>query len=275
MLKEIEEANKLDLLLTDAKNCIQVIASNSEAFKTYLISLANMPYEINKNLAILSMNCSPPPTEVHTCDEWKELGRFVKKGETATSVLVPNSESEKLFTTGNVFDISQTVEAFDIAKTQPTSAVADIKLVTKKLLQVSPVKCVPVSDAEFNVRYNNETKIIEIKKGLDKGDLFRGLAQEIAHAFYAQKPEYTRSSEAFYAYSVSFLLTQYYRLDVSNYDFSASSEWLSFGNEEMSEDEQTQFIESKLAAIRSVFCKILEKIESNLPTVKLEGQNND
>ena len=280
MPKGIEEANELELLLTDAKNCIQVIGSNSEAFKTFLISLAHMPNEIISNLAILSMNCSPPPAEVHTCNEWKNLGRFVKKGEIGVSVLVPNiNKNEKSFTTGKVFDVSQTVEAFDIAKTHSNSAVADIKIVMKKLLQSSPVQCVPISDAEFNVRYNNETKIIEIKKGLDKNDLFMGLAQEIAHAYYAQEPEYTRSSMAFYAYSVSYLLTKYYRLDCSNYDFSASSEWLSFGDEETNQDEQTQIIKSRLGEIRSVFRKILEKLEpgsiTDVSTVQLEGENND
>jgi hypothetical protein len=104
----------------------QLESGQSDALKSYLAAMAQFHrYSINNVLLIQSQR--PGPTHVAGFATWRQLGRFVRRGEKGIAILVPlvyrrreedasgsdTSECDAVrtvagFKTGYVFDVSQT-----------------------------------------------------------------------------------------------------------------------------------------------------------------------
>ena len=100
----------------------------------------------------------------------------------------------------------------------------DDRQLLKALIHKSPVPIQGVNELPrgMGAYYDNEQKIIFVRRGMEAHDSFRSLSKELAHAELAlSSPEYSRESAGFAAYSVSYVVCKRYGVDVSAYDFSA------------------------------------------------------
>lgn len=120
----------------------------------------------------------------------------------------------------HVFDVSQTTSKIKAA----ASVNVDDRQLLKALIHKSPVPIQGVDELPrgMGAYYDNEQKIIFVRRGMEAHDIFRSLSKELAHAELAlSSPEYSRESAGFAAYSVSYVVCKRYGVDVSAYDFSA------------------------------------------------------
>lgn len=94
-----------------------------------------------------------------------------------------------------------------------------------------------------NALYQLETREIHIRKGMDAGNIFRSLSQELAHAEMDKGDgSYSRSNYVFHAYCVSYMLCKQYGVDTNGYRFDRAPQML--------EGLESQDIRNELAVIR-------------------------
>lgn len=94
----------------------------------------------------------------------------------------------------------------------------DNKLLLKGFLNLCPVdiKVVEKIDNELNVYWNNDMKLLYIKKGCEYKDLFEGLARELTkEELGADNTELSN----FKVNCISYMILKKYNLDVSHYSF--------------------------------------------------------
>ena len=119
-----------------------------------------------------------------------------------------------------VFDISQTT-ARDEAQPQVS---CDDRLLLKALISNSPVPIRAVEELPAQGRgamFDPEQNAILVKKGMDAPDIFRCVSLELANAQLARSnPEYSRETEGYKAYAVSYMLCQRYGVEAGGYNIS-------------------------------------------------------
>ena len=115
-----------------------------------------------------------------------------------------------------LFDISQTT-----SRQQNVSIVNyDMRLLLKAMIRHSPC---PVEIREdmpdgIGAVYDPKEKKILMRQGMDGADIFRSLAQELAHAYF-DKGNYNRNDHAFSGYCVAYTLCKRYGVDTSMFRF--------------------------------------------------------
>ena len=104
-------------------------------------------------------------------------------------------------------------------KAKPNKYYEDNKLLLKGFLYMCPVdiKVVGELENEKNVFWNNEMKLLYIKKGCEYKDLFEGLARELTKEELGSK---NTELEKFKCECISYMILKKYNLDVSNYNFN-------------------------------------------------------
>lgn len=119
-----------------------------------------------------------------------------------------------------VFDISQTT-ARDEAQPQVSY---DDRLLLKALISNSPVPIRAVEELPGQGRgamFDPEQNAILVKKGMDAPDIFRCVSLELANAQLARSnAEYSRETEGYKAYAVSYMLCQRYGVEAGGYNIS-------------------------------------------------------
>ena len=142
------------------------------------------------------------------------MGEFdsksIRRGENHIKILEAGDSYERgdgsIGTSWNVkhvFDVSQTTSKIKAA----ASVNVDDRQLLKALIHKSPVPIQGVDELPrgMGAYYDNEQKIIFVRRGMEAHDIFRSLSKELAHAELAlSSPEYSRESAGFAAYSVSY-----------------------------------------------------------------------
>lgn len=162
------------------------IAQSGDEFQRYLDVQSRFDrYSVSNALLILAQR--PEATRISDFDTWKEQGVFIRRKETGFYILEPGEEYRRddgstgiSYNPKKMFDIAQTTASQK--REQPTYP--DDRMRIKALLDRAPVPIV-IGDAlppEMHALYQPDTRNIVIRRGLDAGDIFRSLAQELAHA---------------------------------------------------------------------------------------------
>jgi hypothetical protein len=225
----------------------QTVARDGAAFQKYLDVQSRFDrYSVANALLILAQK--PDATRIADFDTWKEQGAYIRKKETGFYILEPGEEYQRedgtvgiSYNPKKMFDISQTGNS----RKRETPTYPDDRTRIKALMDHAPVP-IRISDAlpeGTNALYRPEAREIQIRKGMDAGNIFRALSQELAHAEMDKGDgSYRRSDHAFHAYCVSYMLCKQYGVDTNGYRFDRAPQML--------EGMDPQEVRAELSVIR-------------------------
>lgn len=223
------------------------IAKSGEMFQGYLDVQSRFDrYSVSNALLILAQR--PDATRIGDFESWKEQGVFFRRKETGFYILEPGEEYRRedgstgiSYNPKKMFDVTQTTSG---QKKEPP-AYPDDRTRIKALMDRAPVP-ISIGDAlppDMHALYEPDVNRIVIRRGLGAGEIFRALAQELAHAEMARGNEgYSRSACHFQAYCASYLLCKQFGVDTASFRFGRVPERL--------KDMEPQQIRSELTVMK-------------------------
>jgi len=248
--KQKQEQRELVYSMID--DTAKTVAMNCGAFQNYLDVQSRFErYSVANALLILAQK--PDATRIADFETWKEQGVYIRKKESGFYILEPGEEYQRddgttaiSYNLKKMFDISQTG-----AQKRETLPYPDERTRIKALMENAPVPIL-ISDSlpeGINALYTPVDRDIKIRRGLDAGEIFRSLSQELAHAEIDKGDgSYSRSDYTFHTYCVSYMLCKQYGVDINNFRFDRASQ--------MFQGMNAQEIRAELSAIREASAEI-------------------
>lgn len=274
----------------------------SDKYKQFLNVMAKFPrYSVNNTMLIMMQR--PDAQLCQSFTGWKQMGRYVKKGEKGISILAPapykiEREQTKLDDKGRpVYDADgepvkekvevtirafKVVKTFDLAQTDgkelptigPNELVGSIDGYPKLLQALQEISLVPVSfeliDGGAKGYYNLENKSIVIQDGMSEVQTIKTLLHEMAHQKLHDKdtvPEakdITRNGKEVEAESVAYVVCQHYGINTSDYSFSYVAGW--------SEGKETPELKASLDKIRQTASEFIYQIDQRMEVLMAEKE---
>ena len=274
----------------------------SDKYKQFLNVMAKFPrYSVNNTMLIMMQR--PDAQLCQSFTGWKQMGRYVKKGEKGISILAPapykiEREQTKLDDKGRpVYDTDgepvkekvevtirafKVVKTFDLAQTDgkelptigPNELVGSIDGYPKLLQALQEISPVPVSfeliDGGAKGYYNLENKSIVIQDGMSEVQTIKTLLHEMAHQKLHDKdtvPEakdITRNGKEVEAESVAYVVCQHYGINTSDYSFSYVAGW--------SEGKETPELKASLDKIRQTASEFIYQIDQRMEVLMAEKE---
>ena len=239
----------------------QHMTNDGELFQSYLDVQAHFDrYSVGN--AILITAQKPDATQLADFKGWKDNGVYIKKGESGIVLLEPGEEYTKddgsigvSYNSKKVFDITQT----NAKPRENTGIKRDERMLLKALIHNAPC---PIEISQqmpegINAAYRPQDKKIFVRAGLDAGDIFRGLSQELAHA-HLDNGEYKRNEHAFTACCASYMLCSRYNIAKDMFRFERLPENISTMDARSMRNELSK-IRDVANEISADMAKILEK----------------
>lgn len=266
----------------------------SDKYKQFLNVMAKFPrYSVNNTMLIMMQR--PDAQLCQSFTGWKQMGRYVKKGEKGISILAPapykiEREQTKLDEKGRpVFDadgepvkekVEVTIRAFKVVKTfdlsqtdgkelptiGPSELVGNIEGYPKLLQALQEISPVPVSfeliDGDAKGFYHLEDKKIVVQDGMSEVQTIKTLLHEMAHQKLHDKdnvPEakdISRNGKEVEAESVEYVVCQHYGINTSDYSFSYVAGW--------SEGKETPELKASLDKIRQTASEFIYQIDQKM-----------
>lgn len=266
----------------------------SDKYKQFLNVMAKFPrYSVNNTMFIMMQR--PDAQLCQSFTGWKQMGRYVKKGEKGISILAPapykiEREQTKLDEKGRpVFDadgepvkekVEVTIRAFKVVKTfdlsqtdgkelptiGPSELVGNIEGYPKLLQALQEISPVPVSfeliDGDAKGFYHLEDKKIVVQDGMSEVQTIKTLLHEMAHQKLHDKdnvPEakdISRNGKEVEAESVAYVVCQHYGINTSDYSFSYVAGW--------SEGKETPELKASLDKIRQTASEFIYQIDQKM-----------
>lgn len=274
----------------------------SDKYKQFLNVMAKFPrYSVNNTMLIMMQR--PDAQLCQSFTGWKQMGRYVKKGEKGISILAPapykiEREQTKLDDKGRpVYDADgepvkekvevtirafKVVKTFDLAQTDgkelptigPNELVGSIDGYPKLLQALQEISPVPISfeliDGGAKGYYNLENKSIVIQDGMSEVQTIKTLLHEMAHQKLHDKdtvPEakdITRNGKEVEAESVAYVVCQHYGINTSDYSFSYVAGW--------SEGKETPELKTSLDKIRQTASEFIYQIDQRMEVLMAEKE---
>ena len=266
----------------------------SDKYKQFLNVMAKFPrYSVNNTMLIMMQR--PDAQLCQSFTGWKQMGRYVKKGEKGISILAPapykiEREQTKLDDKGRpVFDadgepvkekVEVTIRAFKVVKTfdlsqtdgkelptiGPSELVGNIEGYPKLLQALQEISPVPVSfeliDGDAKGFYHLEDKKIVVQDGMSEVQTIKTLLHEMAHEKLHDKdnvPEakdISRNGKEVEAESVAYVVCQHYGINTSDYSFSYVAGW--------TEGKETPELKASLDKIRQTASEFIYQIDQKM-----------
>lgn len=266
-----------------------------ENYKAYLDFCAKMPrYSINNQILIMMQKSDATMCQSFT--GWKEMGRFVKKGEKGIRVMAPapykvEREQDKLDASGKpVMDadgepVKETVEVkinafkpvstFDISQTEgepiPQLGVDELvgsvdgyATLMEAIKQASPVP-ITFEQIESGAKgyFHVEENRIAIQEGMSEVQTVKTALHEASHAtlhskeaMSADSDKKSRSQKECEAESVAYVVCQHYGVDTAEYSFPYVAGW--------SSDKEVSELKASLDTIRRAAADLIVKIDEKI-----------
>ena len=265
---------------------------SSDKYKQFLDTMAKFPrYSVNNNILIMMQK--PDAQMCQSFTGWKEMGRFVKKGEKGIKILAPapytiQREQTKLDDRGNpmkdkdgepimesveikvnafkvvsTFDVSQTdgKELPSLGVEELTGGVDGYGTFLEALKEVCPVP-MTFENIEGGAKgfYSQTEKRIAIQEGMSEAQTVKTAIHEMAHqklhAIENNEPKQTRGSKEVEAESVAYTVCQHYGIDTSDYSFSYVAGW--------SEGKEMPELKASLDTIRRAASEMITAIDEKV-----------
>lgn len=195
--------------------------------KAYLDVQSRFPFHSARNAILIGEQC-PNAQRVGGYKEWASQGIEILEEEKRLPIIIlepgkayrrEDGSVGQNFFAKEVFDVSQTTAR---GEAQP-QVNYDERLLLKGLIASSPA---PIHATEElpqgrGALYDPEQNAILVKKGMDAPDIFRCVSLELANAQLARSnAEYSRETEGYKAYAVSYMLCQRYGVEAGGYNIS-------------------------------------------------------
>ena len=238
----------------------------SENFIKFLQSVALFHHYSLRNLLLIRMQL-PTATRVAEYEEWKQLDRYVKRGEKGIAIVKPRvttfrqtEEENKTviqYALTRVYDISQT-EGKPVPETQK-----DLQADNEQLFQIfqkrSPYKVSFLqTDGEEKCRCNYTTQTISIKLGLTDKETVQALIRGVCHAILYAESGKELKQKKIESECVALLITHSLGFDISIYNLDFVAEW----SKTAQLDELYQTLENIQRIANQIMKSIQEEIES-------------
>lgn len=244
----------------------------SDRYKQFLDTMAKFPrYSVNNSLLIMMQK--PDAQLCQSFTGWKQMGRYVKKGEKGRPVFDADGEpvKEKVEVTIRAFKV---VKTFDLSQTDgkelptigPSELVGNIEGYPKLLQALQKISPVPVSfeliDGDAKGFYHLEDKKIVVQDGMSEVQTIKTLLHEMAHQKLHDKdnvPEakdISRNGKEVETESVAYVVCQHYGINTSDYSFSYVAGW--------SEGKETPELKASLDKIRKTASEFIYQIDQKM-----------
>ncbi|CAM3281839.1 MULTISPECIES: hypothetical protein [Paenibacillus] len=222
------------------------VAQTGEQLQQYLDVQSRFGrYSVSNALLIMAQR--PEATRIADFEGWKAMGFHIRRKETGFYILEPGETYKRedgstavSYNPKKMFDVAQVIGEKPVLPPLP-----DERTRIKALMHRSPVP-VQMGDAlpaDMHALYQPDVRQIVIRRGLSAGDIFRSLAQELAHAEMDQgKADYSRSDNQVQAYSVAYMLSKQFGVETAGFRFNRAVERL--------KGLEPQQIRAELAVIR-------------------------
>ena len=269
-------------------------------YKKYLNFCARLPrYSVNNQLLIMMQK--PDATLCQSFTEWKDMNRFVKKGEKGIRILAPSPykverEQEKKDEAGNplrdatgqpvmekvevTINAFKPVSTFDVSQTEgdpiPSLGVDELKAdvagyenLFEAIKQIVPVP-IAFEKIESGAKgyFNPEENRIAIREGMGEAQTVKTVIHEAAHqalhsgeAYRKSDVPKSRNQKETEAESVAYVVCQHFGIDTADYSFGYLAGW--------SGDKEVPELKASLDTIRRTASGMITKIEE-----KLQGLEN-
>lgn len=184
-----------------------------DVYLKYLEVQAENPHYSASNI-LLAMKQNPNLTMINSYDRWASIGRNVQRDSVGikirkTETYTKDGKKRTGYTTGYVFDISQTSGRNMPKKLVLTEKSPEMEQVLKKLLTLSPVSVEAERTLKTDAYYDPKTQKIFVALDLTDGETFSALSREIVHAKIhdgGKYEYYNRQESELDADSVSYML---------------------------------------------------------------------
>ena len=195
--------------------------------EAYLDVQSRFPFHSARNALLIEAKC-PHAERIHDEKGWKDMGVTVLEEEKRLPIIIlepgkayrrEDGSVGQNFYAKEVYDISQTT-ARDEAQPQVSY---DDRLLLKGLIASSPVPIRAVEELPQGrgAMFSAEQNAILVKKGMDAPDIFRCVSLEVANVQLAQSMDgYSRETDGYKAYAVSYMLCKRYGVDAKEYEIS-------------------------------------------------------
>jgi len=270
-----EGERKIDTVLRQLQSGVESIQDSSQ-FRIFLTTMAKFHNYSMGNQILIAIQ-KPEATKVAGFNTWKDLGRFVRRGEKAISILAPvmppkpkkekaeeaEAEEEELtapqpvyFKVVSVFDISQTegkpLPEFDVPVL--TGAANDklfAKAITLARNQGLDVTYEPMPQMDPAVMGFYSGKTIWIKPGESDAQQLKTLLHEMAHYYSEGVFRIPRQTAETIAESAAFAVGAHFGFDSGVRSFPYVALWA----------QDKKVLNANLANIRKVASTMLESLE--------------
>ena len=270
----------------------------SDNYKDYLNFCAKLPrYSVNNQILIMLQK--PDATMCQSFTGWKEMNRFVRKGEKGIRILAPSpykmqKEQEKKDVSGNTMldkdgePVKETVEVtvnafkpvstFDVSQTEgdPIPSVGVSELVggvngyETLLSAIKEVVPVPISFEQIESGakgfFHLEENRIVVQEGMSEAQTVKTLLHEASHqalhsreAMGNEGENKTKNQKETEAESVAYVVCQHYGIDTSDYSFAYVATW--------SADKEVPELKASLDTIRKTASDLIVKIDEKVQTL--------
>ena len=294
--KAAAEARKaeMDEITTKLEKGVKEVFT-TDGYKNYLNFCAKLPrYSVNNQILIMLQR--PDATMCQSFGNWKEMNRFVRKGEKGIRILAPapykmQKEQDKTDAAGKpVLDkdgepVKETVEitvnafkpvsTFDISQTEgdpvPTVGIAELtgsvegyEALLEAIREVVPV---PITfeniDSGAKGYYHLEEDRIVIQEGMSEAQTVKTLLHEASHqALHSREAQKaggevkSKNQKETEAESVAYVVCQHYGIDTSDYSFAYVATW--------SADKEVPELKASLDTIRRTASELITKIDEKV-----------
>jgi len=274
---EVKE-RKIDEVLKRLKEGVNDI-QESDNFKQFLITMSKF-HDYSIGNLILIMIQKPNATRVAGFKTWKDLGRWVKKGESGIAILAPcfppkglKSKTQKAekeeeepeerievspvyFKVVHIFDISQTEgEPLPEFEVPPLTGEANEKLFDRIMVLVKSqgldisFEARPYQDPAIKGTYSG--KSIWVRPEESRAQQLKTLLHEMAHFYSEGVFRIPRKDAETIAESAAFTVGAHYGFDTGVRSFPYVALW----------SEDRKVLEQNLTAIRKVSATIIKVLE--------------
>lgn len=291
--KQAEENRKkeMDEIMGKLESGVASV-TNSEEYRKLMDTIAKFPrYSINNNILIMLQR--PDATLCQSFTGWKEMNRFVKKGEKGIRILAPapykiEKEQDKIGQDGKpVLDqdgepVKETVQinvnafkpvsTFDISQTEgeplPQIGVTEldgnvegysVMLDAIKLVSPVPIEFENIESGAKGYFHLAENRIA-IQEGMSEVQTVKTAIHEMAHqklhsveAQQLKEGKQSRASKEVEAESVAYVVCKHFGIDTSDYSFSYVAGW--------SEGKETPELKESLQTIRRAASEMITSLE--------------
>ena len=271
---------------------------DGENYQAYLNFCAKLPrYSVNNQILIMMQK--PDATMCQSFTNWKEVNRFVRKGEKGIRILAPapykmQKEQDKMDASGKAIldkdgePVKETVEVtinafkpvstFDISQTDgepvPTPGVDEltgsVEGYETLLAAIKEVVPVPISfeqiDSGAKGFYHLEENRIVVQEGMSEAQTVKTLLHEASHQALHSKEamdsageKKSKNQKETEAESVAYVVCQHYGIDTSDYSFPYVATW--------SADKEVPELKASLDTIRRTASELIVKIDEKVQTL--------